>query len=80
MQMTPRELIEHSRMASGLTTSAAQLMRALADQLYDYVEMYESADHLANTYAIDLADAERRADSWRGEAQALQRQLDMIRG
>ena len=27
-----------------------------------------------------LEDAERRADSWRDEAQAVQRQLDMVRG
>ena len=74
MQMPTRELIDRARMTSGLTTSAAQTMRALTDTLEDMLgicELYEKTRD-------ELTDAERRADNWREEAQALQRQLDRI--
>ena len=53
-----------------------ELIMALADQLADLSALADALDR-ANA---DLQDAERRADSWRDEAQAVQRQLDMVRG
>jgi len=50
----------------------AHIIRALADRLEEHLDAYDTHDRLEQ----DLADAERRADSWRDEAQALQRQLD----
>lgn len=52
------------------------LIRALADRLEEYADAYDTVNELER----DLADAERRADSWREEAMAVQRQLDMVRG
>jgi len=40
------------------------------------VDAYATIDALTD----QLNDAERRADSWRAEAQAVQRQLDQVRG
>lgn len=51
-------------------------MRALADRLEEYSDAYNVLDRLQ----ADVDDAERRAASWREEAQALQRQLDQARG
>lgn len=56
------------------------MIRALATRLE---ETNDLADLLEGTNAglqSDLEDAERRADAWRDEAQAVQRQLDMVRG
>ena len=50
---------------------------------HTYFSQLSTADLLDRANAglqSDLADAERRADSWREEAQAIQRQLDMVRG
>ena len=72
MNMTPEELaayaLEHAR--------GNDLMLALAHQLQGCADVYDANDRLT----AELADAERRADSWREEAQAIQRQLDMVRG
>ena len=54
----------------------AHMIRALADRL----DQYDSALEAVARLEMELADAERRADSWRSEAQAVQRQLDMVRG
>ncbi len=49
---------------------------ALADRLEEYADAYDTV----NALEAELADAEQRAESWRDEAAALQRQLDMVRG
>ncbi len=55
---------------------AAGIIRALADRLEEYFDAYEQVNRLE----VELADAEQRASMWRDEAQAIQRQLDMVRG
>ena len=52
------------------------LVRALLERLEEYSDAYETV----NSLEAELADAERRADNWREEAQAIQRQLDQVRG
>ena len=54
----------------------AHMIRALAVRLEDYLEYRD----MVNNLEAELGDAERRADGWREEAQAVQRQLDMVRG
>lgn len=54
----------------------AHMIRALAVRLEDYLEYRDMVSNLE----AELGDAERRADGWREEAQAVQRQLDMVRG
>ncbi len=51
-------------------------LRALADRLEEYADVYDTV----NSLEAELADAERRVEGWREEAQAVQRQLDMVRG
>ena len=58
------------------TGSEAHMIRALADRLDQYSDAMARLEQAER----DLADAERRADSWREEAQAVQRQLDQVRG
>ena len=58
------------------TGAEAHMIRALAERLEQYADALDMVDRLQD----ELADAERRADSWREEAQAVQRQLDMVRG
>lgn len=55
---------------------ATGIIRALADRLEEYSDAYE----LVGRLEVELADAEQRASMWREEAQAVQRQLDMVRG
>ena len=56
------------------------MIRALAERLDEVNELADQLDAANFGLQTDLADAERRADSWRDEAQAIQRQLDMVRG
>jgi hypothetical protein len=51
-------------------------LRALADRLEEYADAYDTVNSLED----ELADANQRADGWREEAQAVQRQLDQVRG
>jgi hypothetical protein len=51
-------------------------LRALADRLEEYADAYDTV----NSLEAELADANQRADGWRAEAQAVQRQLDQVRG
>lgn len=51
-------------------------LRALADRLDEYADAYDAV----NSLEAELADANQRADGWRAEAMAVQRQLDMVRG
>ena len=57
-----------------------ELIMALADQLADLSALTDALDRTNVELQSDLEDAERRADNWRDEAQAVQRQLDMVRG
>ena len=66
------DLLDHARQA-GLDQ---HLIRALADRLEELADVCD----LVNQLEAELADAEQRADNWREEAQAVQRQLDMVRG
>ena len=52
------------------------LIRALADRLEEHLDAAADYDRLND----ELMDANRRAESWREEAQAVQRQLDQVRG
>ena len=57
-----------------------ELIMALADQLADLSALADALDRANVGLQSDLEVAIRRADSWRDEAQAVQRQLDMVRG
>jgi hypothetical protein len=72
------DLLTHTRLqVNDLAPSVKDhAIRALADRLELYVDAYATIDALTD----QLNDAERRADSWRAEAQAVQRQLDQARG
>ena len=52
------------------------LIRALADRLEEHIDAVSDYDRLND----ELIDANQRAESWREEAMAVQRQLDMVRG
>ena len=73
MNMTANDLAQFAREAA---EPHQVLLLALADMLDTVVE---ECNRLEDRNA-ELADAERRADSWREEAMAIQRQLDMVRG
>lgn len=52
------------------------LIRALADRLEEHLDALADYDALN----AELTAANQRAESWREEAMAVQRQLDMVRG
>lgn len=58
------------------TGPEAHMIRALAERLEDHLEAVADYDALN----AELIDANQRAESWREEAQAVQRQLDQVRG
>ena len=74
-QLTVEDLLDRAHRGNW-TGPEAHMIRALAIRLEDYLEFRD----MVNNLEAELADAERRADSWRSEAQAVQRQLDMVRG
>ena len=71
-QLTLEDLLDRVRQAG----PDNHLVRALADRLEEYADAYDTV----NALEAELADAEQRAEGWRDEAQALQRQLDQVRG
>lgn len=71
-QLTIEDLLDCARQAG----PDNHLVRALADRLEEYADAYDTV----NALEAELADAEQRAEGWRDEAEALQRQLDMVRG
>ena len=71
-QLTIEDLLDRARQAG----PDNHLVRALADRLEEYADAYDTV----NALEAELADAEQRAESWREEAQAIQRQLDRVRG
>lgn len=75
-QLTLEDLLDRARQAG----PDNHLVRALADRLEETFAEISGYDCVYGRLSDELADAERRADSWRDEAAALQRQLDMVRG
>lgn len=71
-QLTITDLLWRAREAS----PDNHLAHALADRLEETLEAVSDYDRLND----ELMDANQRAESWREEAMALQRQLDMVRG
>jgi hypothetical protein len=74
-QLTVEDLLDRAHRGTW-TGPEAHLIRALAVRLDEYVEFRD----MVNSLEAELGDAERRADGWREEAQAVQRQLDQARG
>jgi hypothetical protein len=72
------------------TGPEAHMIRALAERLNEHLDavneytvVYDElteANQLIVTLQTDLDDATRRANGWQEEAQAVQRQLDQVRG
>ena len=74
-QLPVQDLID--RAARGNWTGPdAHMIRALVDRLEEHIDATAEYDRLND----ELMDANRRAESWREEAQAVQRQLDRVRG
>lgn len=74
-QLPVQDLID--RAARGNWTGPeAHMIRALADRLEEHIDAAADYDRLND----ELMDANQRAESWREEAQAVQRQLDQVRG
>ena len=71
-QLPLEDLLDRARQAG----PDNHLVRALADRLEETLEDISDYDRLN----AELMDANQRAESWRDEAAALQRQLDMVRG
>ena len=70
-------LSETRRLINDLAPSVKDhALRALADRLEEYADAYDTV----NSLEAELAEAERRVEGWREEAQAVQRQLDQVRG
>ena len=74
-QLPVQDLID--RAARGNWTGPeAHMIRALVDRLEEHIDAAADYDRLND----ELMDANQRAESWREEAQAVQRQLDQVRG
>jgi hypothetical protein len=58
------------------TGPEAHMIRALAERLEEHLDAVADYDAVNDA----LIDANQRAESWREEAQAVQRQLDQVRG
>ena len=71
-QLTVTDLLWRAREAG----PDNHLARALADRLEEHLDAVSDYDRLND----ELMDANQRAESWREEAMAVQRQLDMARG
>jgi hypothetical protein len=74
-QLTVEDLLDRAHRGNW-TGPEAHMIRALAIRLEDYLEFRD----MVNNLEAELGDAERRAEGWREEAQAVQRQLDQVRG
>lgn len=70
-QLTLEDLLDRAQQ----TDLNNHMVRALVDRLKEYADAYEENDRLKS----ELRESERRADSWRDEARAIQRQLDQVR-
>jgi hypothetical protein len=74
-QLTVTDLLDRAHRGNW-TGPEAHMIRALAEQLEEHLDAV--ADYDAVNAA--LMDANQRAESWREEAMAVQRQLDQVRG
>ena len=74
MQLPVQELLYRARLPR--LVNYEHLMRALADRLEEHLDAAAKYDALN----AELMDANQRAEGWREEAQAVQRQLDRVRG
>ena len=74
-QLTVEDLLDRAHRGTW-SGPEAHLIRALATRLEEYLEFRD----MVNSLEAELGDAERRAEGWREEAQAVQRQLDQVRG
>ena len=72
-QLNVTDLLNFARDVTGMHE---HIIRALADRLEEYADAFD----IVNRLEAELADAEQRADSWREESAALQRQLDRTYG
>ncbi len=76
-QLPVQDLLDRARSRWPSSPEAqAHLIRALADRLEEHLDAVADYDAVNDA----LMDANQRAESWREEAQAIQRQLDMVRG
>ena len=73
-QLPARELLDRAQRGHW-TGPEMHMIRALAERLDEYLDAVADYDAVNDA----LMDANRRADQWREEAQALQRQLDQVR-
>jgi hypothetical protein len=71
-QLRVTDLIEYAHRGNW-TGPEAHMIRALEERLEEHLDIIADYDEA-------LMDANRRAESWREEAMAVQRQLDMVRG
>lgn len=74
-QLTVTDLLDRAHRGNW-TGPEAHMIRALAERLEEHLDA--AADYDAVNQA--LMDANQRAESWREEAMAVQRQLDQVRG
>lgn len=77
-QLPVQDLIDRARAPN--LVNYEHLLRALADRLEDYADTVEEYEAINETINAALTDADKRAESWREEAMAVQRQLDQVRG
>ena len=75
MHMEPLELSRYARDCAKQGVMSSALLEALADQMEVLADLADKVEPLKQ----ELEEAEARADSWREEAQAIQRQLDAVR-
>lgn len=75
-QLPVQDLLDRAHRGGRWTGPEAHMIRALADRLKEHIDAVSDYDALNDA----LMDANQRAESWREEAQAVQRQLDQVRG
>ena len=75
-QLPVQDLLDRAHRGGRWTGPEAHMIRALADRLKEHIDALADYDALN----AELMEANQRAESWREEAMAVQRQLDMVRG
>jgi hypothetical protein len=74
-QLPVQDLLDRAHRGNW-TGPEAHMIRALAERLEEHLDAVADYDAVNDA----LMEANQRADSWREEAQAVQRQLDQVRG
>jgi hypothetical protein len=74
-QLPVQDLLDRAHRGNW-TGLEAHMIRALAERLEEHLDAVADYDAVNDA----LMEANQRADSWREEAQAVQRQLDQVRG